>query len=129
MVWEVTEGDELVLDDVLALDVDAPVDDESSESSDPLDVELLLAFCAVELAAAVEVVTVPCPSCQASTPPSESIAATLRAVAALRARAARGFRRGRAVPPRVAGVGVGEGVCSSMTMNVRTGRERAARGG
>jgi hypothetical protein len=53
---------------------------------------------------------------QASTPPSDSIEAMLIAVAALRARAARGLRRGR-------GMGVG----SSMGVTVRTTGERPAR--
>ena len=77
-------------------------------------------------------VVVACPSRQASAPPSESIVATLSAVAALRARAARGLRRGRPRShgggERVGGAG-GSGVGSSMTVNVRTGGERAARGG
>jgi hypothetical protein len=55
------------------------------------------------------------PSRHASAPPSDSIEATLSAVAALRARAARGLRRG-------------VGIRSSMPTNVRIGRERAARG-
>jgi hypothetical protein len=38
------------------------------------------------------------PSCQARAPPSESMAVTLSAVAAMRARAARGLRRGRRAP-------------------------------
>jgi hypothetical protein len=71
-----------------------------------------------ELAAVWVVEVVVCPSCQARTPPSESIVATLRAVTALRARAARGLRRGR---------GVGVEIRSSMTVKVRRGGERAAR--
>jgi hypothetical protein len=77
---------------------------------------VLLAF--VLEAAVCELVLVVAPSRQASTPPSESIDATLSAVAAFRARAARGLRRGR-------GVGVG----SSMTMKVRTSGERPPRTG
>ena len=52
----------------------------------PLDVLPVLAAAAVD-----DVVVALWPSRQASAPPSESIVATLRAVAALRARAARGF--------------------------------------
>jgi hypothetical protein len=66
------------------------------------------------------------PSRHASAPPSESIAATLNAVAALRARAARGFRRRRR-----GGVGNGAGLPlgSSMSRNVRTCGERPVKGG
>jgi hypothetical protein len=67
------------------------------------------------------------PSCHARTPPSESIDATLSAVTALRARAARGLRRGRGVPARRTGVSVGVG--SSMAENLRTCGERAPRAG
>jgi hypothetical protein len=58
-------------------------------------------------------------SCHASRPPSESMAATLTAVTALRARAARGGRRRR----------VRAEVVSSMTVKLRTARERRARAG
>ena len=85
-------------------------------SSDDVAEVVLLAF--VLEAAVCEVMVVVSPSRQASTPPSESIDATLSAVAAFRARAARGLRRGR-------GVGVG----SSMTMKVRTSGERPPRTG
>lgn len=107
----------------------AAVDDESSDSPDSPDSreEAPVAELRVlELAAAVCVVVARCPSCQASTPPSESMLATLSAAATLRARAARGLRRGR--PARV-GAGVGVGIDSSMTVNVRTGGERVARAG
>ena len=56
---------------------------------------LALADVLLVLAAAVWVVVALCPSCQARAPPSDSMAATLRAAAALRALAARGLRRGR----------------------------------
>ncbi len=69
-----------------------------------------------ELAAAV-VVVVLCPSRQARTPPRESVAATLRAVASLRARAARGARRRRDLGA----------VGSSMPVNVRRAGEATAR--
>ena len=78
------------------------------------------------LAAAVCVVAALKPSRQASAPPSESMVATLSAVAALRARAGRGLRRGR---PGGVGTGAGLSVCSSMTTKVRTRGERSARGG
>jgi hypothetical protein len=95
-------------------------DDESSSSDDVLELLDTLA------AAAVDVVVVALwPSRHANTPPSESIVATLSAVAALRARAARGLRR-----PMVARRADGGGaVGSSMTVTVRTGGERAARAG
>jgi hypothetical protein len=70
------------------------------------------------LVAAIWVVVVSCPSRHAIAPPSESMAATLRAVAALRAPAARGARRGRGVA--VAG--------SSMVVTLRMAREWSARG-
>jgi hypothetical protein len=87
---------------------------------EPLEV----AFTLFVLEAAVWVVVALCPSCQAMAPPSDSIAATLSAAAALRARAALGLRRGR--PERAV---VGVGVCSSMTAKLRTPRERSNRGG
>jgi hypothetical protein len=70
-------------------------------------------------------------SCHASTPPSESIAATLSAVAALRAFAARGLRfgRGRGGTRRGLAGASGEGACSSMTRNLRMAREGLARTG
>jgi len=131
--------DDVVPDDVLALDdgfelvplvVAAVADVESSDSPESSDdVAVLVLF---ELAAAIWVVVAACPSCQASTPPSESIAATLSAVAALRARAARGLRLGRPAPTRaretVREGGVGESGCSSMTVTVRMAGERAVRG-
>ena len=86
----------------------------------PLEVLPVLAAAAVD-----DVVVALWPSRQASAPPSESIVATLSAVAALRARAARGLRRPRVVRRAGGGGAVG----SSMTVNVRTGGERAARGG
>ena len=72
--------------------------------------------------AAIWIVVALCPSRQAMTPPSDTMVATLRAAAALRARAARGLRRrrsGRAVV----------GVCSSMARNVRVPDEGSDRGG
>jgi hypothetical protein len=100
-------------------------DVESSDSPDSPDDEAVLVL--VELAATVCAVVAACPSRQASTPPSESIAATLSAVAALRARAARGLRLRRPAPTRA--MGEVEAVCSSMTVTVRTGGECADRGG
>src|SRR5690349_21787199 len=94
-------------------------DFESSESSDEDEVDdeaVVLDF--VLLAATDCVVVALCPSRQASTPPSESMVATLIAVATLRAPAALGLRR------RLVRGAVG----SSMTVNVRTGGERRARG-
>ena len=72
---------------------------ESSESLVEVDALVPLDVLPVLAAATVddEVVAL-WPSRQASAPPSESIVATLRAVAALRARAARGLRRPRVVP-------------------------------
>jgi hypothetical protein len=84
-----------------------------------LVVALALVLLAFVLEAAVcEVMVVVSPSRHASTPPSESIDATLSAVAAFRAREARGVRRGREVR-----------VGSSMTVNVRTSGERPPRTG
>jgi hypothetical protein len=97
------------LDDLVA----AVASSESSVSRD--DVVALELVRVLDAAVCALVAT---PSCQASTPPSESIEATLSAAAALRARAARGRRRGR-------GVGVG----SSMTTKVRTSGEGPARAG
>jgi hypothetical protein len=132
-VFDVLALDEL---DVLALDVlDAATvvvvaaDDESSDSEESSDdfVEVLLVFVALAAAACVAVVFAT-PSRHASTPPSDSMLATLSAVAALRARAARGLRRGRRAPARGGGVtGTGETVGSSMTRNVRMAREAGCR--
>jgi hypothetical protein len=101
------------------------VDDDEVDADASVD-EAVLVVALVDarfvLAAAVWVVVALCPSCQAMTPPSESIVATLRAAAALRARAARGLRRGR----RRRGV---VGVCSSMATTLRTPDERSARAG
>lgn len=130
VVCDVTDGDELELDAVLddvPLVVAELVDDESSDSPD--DAPALLVFCELEVAAADEVVVAAWPSCQAIAPPSETIVAMLRAVTALRARAARGLRRGRPALERGAGVGVGVGIGSSMTVTVRRGREWVARVG
>jgi hypothetical protein len=141
LVCDVACDDE-VPEEVLALDVfEAPLvvavvaEVESSDSPESPDDAAVLVL--VELAATVWVVVAACPSCQARTPPSDSIAATLSAVAALRARAARGLRLGRAAPARGRGLGAGESTdsaevevgCSSMTVKVRTGGERAARDG
>lgn len=135
---DVTDCDDGVPDDVLALEevlelvplvvaVVAEVESsDSPESSDSRDDELFeVDF--VEVADAVWVVVAAWPSCQASAPPSESIAATLSAVAALRARAARGLRVRGAVPGRERSGGMAVG--SSMTVTVRTGGERVARAG
>src|SRR4051794_1329243 len=104
LVCDVTDCDDVVADD--------------DAVDEPLEVDL------VELADAVWVAVAACPSCQASAPPSESIAATLSAVAALRARAARGLRLPRVVRGR--GLSVGMTVGSSMTVKLRTGGERVA---
>jgi hypothetical protein len=82
----------------------------AAETPDDLELESEL-----ELAAAVCAVVGPEWSRHASTPPSESIAATLTAVAALRARAARGGRRMRVR------------VVSSMAVKVGTAGERLVR--
>jgi hypothetical protein len=99
-VCDVADCDDVDWDDVAWDDVVEVVAGVATESP---DVE-------AEVAAAVGVVVVLWPSRQASTPPSESIAATLIAVAAFRARAARGVRFRRS---SCAGR-------SSMTVNVRT---------
>jgi len=97
--------DQLPLEVVWAV---APVDDDVFDDDEVLDDELDVEGVAVVVVAAVVLVllVVPaadseavvvvddCPSRQANTPPSESVAATLNAAAALRARAARGLRRG-----------------------------------
>jgi hypothetical protein len=109
---------------VVVCDVEAPELDAvdgavaRAPSSDSRPVAPLDAVVADERVLAAAVWVVALPSCHASTPPSESIAATLNAVAALRALAARGLRLGRGlggVLPRRAGAWVGEGVRSSMT--------------
>jgi len=89
---------------------DSPDDDEVDDEAVVLDFVLLAATDCVVLAL--------CASRQASTPPSESMVATLTAVATLRAPAALGLRRWR----------VGGAVGSSMPVTVRTGGERRARG-
>jgi len=80
-----------------------------------------------ELAATVRVVVDVSPSCQASTPPNESIDATLRAVTAFRARAACATRFGRRARTWITRFSVTSG--SSMTTTVRTRVERATRAG
>ena len=92
-VWD-DESDD-VLDDVVALEVlvlgvVATVVDVVSSESLELDPVLVLAALLVLAAVWVAEVFVN-PSRHASTPPSESIVATLSAVAALRARAPRGL--------------------------------------
>ena len=114
----VVDDDVLALDDVsdvsavgeVAVVAAAVVDDVV-----PLFVPVLV------VAAAAVVVDALCPSRHASAPPMESIVATLSAVAALRAPAARGVRRRRTGR-------WGETVGSSMTVNVRKGGERTLRG-
>jgi hypothetical protein len=104
-------------------DDDVPVlADVSSLSPESSELRVAVVFVPVLALAVVWVVAVLRASCQASTPPSESMAAMLSAVAALRARAARGLRRGR--PARL-----GVAVVSPMAQNVRMGVERAARAG
>jgi hypothetical protein len=118
--------DEVELDDVV-FDVVAVADDVSSDAPSPDDevfdavdfVVVRAAFCAVALVR---------PSCHASTPPSDSIEATLSAAAALRARAAFGLRRRRAAPARVAAERVVVWSCSFMSTTVRIGGERTSRG-
>ena len=121
-VADVVDVSEVSVLALLAPTVVVVAEVESSESLDalvPLDAFLVLAAAAVD----DEVVAL-WPSRQARAPPSESIVATLSAVAALRARAARGLRRPRVVRRAGGGGAVG----SSMTVNVRTGGERDARG-
>jgi hypothetical protein len=135
VVCEVTlaELDPVELLDALVLvepEVAAVAEVESSDSDDPsvpevFDDEVVLLVLAAALWAAVVLVT---PSCHANTPPSDSIAVTLSAVAALRARAARGLRRVRPAPTRVRAEGVVVGSCSFMTATVRIGGERSSRG-
>jgi hypothetical protein len=123
------DGVAAVFDDVLALE-----DVESSDSEfEELVPDVVAAAVDLVLAAAAWVVLALWPSCQARTPPSESIAATLSAAAALRALAARGLRRpgGRAgtrVGTRV-GVVAEVGVCSFMATTVRISHEGVARAG
>jgi hypothetical protein len=126
LVCVVTDCDDVpVFDDVPTVARESSDSPDSCDAVDRLDVAPLLRV--LELAAAVWVVVADCPSCHASTPPSESIDAMLSAVTALRARAARGLRRGRPAPARETGLGVG--VRSSMAVTVRTGGERPARAG
>jgi hypothetical protein len=112
---------------VLVCELEDVEDDDVSDDDDPDDVvagaELVgLAELAV-LAPAWAVVAVS-PSRQASTPPRPSAAATLSTVAARRAPAARGLRRGTRVRP---GAGGASGVVSSMEVTVRTSREAPSR--
>ncbi len=104
--------------------------DESSEddSSDSFDDDAV-ALARLVLAAAVWVVAVLRPSCQARTPPRESMLATLSAAAARRAFAARGLRLPGDRTGGVRGGGVREGVCSFMATNLRIAREGPARAG
>jgi len=128
-VCEVTRADDEVFDEVAVVAVVAVADDESSSDSfspddDAAEVEEL-AFVAL---AAVWVVAA-WPSCQASTPPSESIDATLSAAAALRARAAFGLRRRRA-PADLGTTGAGvRSVESFMPATLRTAGEQSSRAG
>jgi hypothetical protein len=124
------EDEELVVEGVVVVvvaDVESSdsvlSSDDEAEDVDDEELDLVAALAAVWVVAAW-------PSCQASTPPSDSIEATLRAAAARRARAARGLRRGRRPGARGGVTGaVGEAVCSSMRVNVRTGGERSSRAG
>jgi hypothetical protein len=108
-------------------DVDSSDSDESPESLDVFvdDVALLRLVAAAAVWLVVVVVT---PSRHASTPPSESMVATLSTVAALRARAARGLRRGRE-GACVGRAGVVVACSSSMTATVRMGGEASTRAG
>jgi hypothetical protein len=114
---------EFVLDDVAEVFDDVPVAlvvaDPEVEALVP-DVVAVVVLVLVLAAAVWPVVALW--SRQARTPPRETIAATLSAAAALRALAARGLRlpRGRG---GTRGAVVGEGVCSSMSTNVRIARE------
>jgi hypothetical protein len=143
VVCEVADCDDDELDDelddvvaldvfeLLELDVVAVVDEVASSDSESPELVLVLVVAVLLLVAAeaacVAVVLLR-PSRHASTPPSESMLATLSAVAALRARAARGLRRVRLAPARGGGAtGVGEAVGSSMTVNLRTGGEATSR--
>jgi thiol:disulfide interchange protein len=110
VVWLVDEvAPDEVVPDVVAVVDDAAVLPSLSSSSDRVDAAAVLVCLAVAVAvalAAADVVTVVWPSRHASTPPSESAAATLRTVATLRARAARGGRRVRRRPALCGEVGV-----------------------
>ncbi len=122
---EVDAADEVVPLDVVARapSSDSPPDSLFDEAEDDAD-DLVLAAAAW--------VVVALWSCQASTPPSESMAATLNTVAALRAFAARGLRVGRGLGGTFRGrarASVGEAACSSMATNVRMVREGVARTG
>jgi hypothetical protein len=115
-------------------DVVAAVDEEESSSDsafDELAPDTVAAFDLVLTAAVC--VDVALWSCQARTPPSDTMAATLSAAAALRALAARGLRfpAGRAGTRWGAGPGSGVAVgsCSSMSKKVRTPDEGVARAG
>jgi hypothetical protein len=104
---------------VAVVAVVALVEDDDDEV-EPVD-------CVLEFAADAWVgVVVPCPSRQAIAPPRESMVAMLSAVAALRARAARGLRR--RAPPAPGGE-VGEVVGSSMPVTVRKRGQGSTRGG
>lgn len=123
---------ELVVPDVAVVPLDvlvfelvpevvAAVVEDVESSSDSVFDELVpetVAAADLVLAAAAVWVVVALWSCHASTPPRDSMAATLSAAAALRALAARGsrFPVGRVGTRRGVGVdgGVGAGVCSSM---------------
>lgn len=125
---------ELAFDDVLALEAVESSDSEFEELvPDVAPVALVAAAVDLVLAAAAWVVLALWPSCQARTPPSESMAATLSAAAALRAPAARGLRRpGGRAGTRVGtreGVVAEVGVCSSMSTTVRIAHEGVARAG
>jgi hypothetical protein len=112
LVCEVTDR----VEEPVLVDDDEEVVLVSSDSRDAVVFVPVLAPAAVWVVVALRL------SCQASTPPSESIEAMLSAVAALRARAARGLRLG--LPARL-----GVGVVSCMAQNVRMGVECIARAG
>jgi hypothetical protein len=124
--WTVDDEDVDDVDVVAEVEEVALVVESSDVLADVLSSSLPLELADVVFAlfvaeAAVWVVVALWPSRQAMTPPSESIVATLSAAAALRARAARGLRRGRRVRGAV-------GVGSSMATNVRMPDEQPARG-
>jgi hypothetical protein len=124
-VSEVADDEVSLVDAVAAVVVVLAVESSAAVSFSDLLALLVLDDAPDEvlvLAAAVCVVVALCPSRQAMAPPSDTIAAMLRAAAALRALAARGLRRGRS-GRRVGVVG------SSMPVNLRTSRERSTRGG
>lgn len=119
-------------DEEVPLEVAARAPSSDSRSDSPFDEPEADADADDLVLAAAVWVVVALWSCHASTPPSESIAATLSTVAVLRALAARGLRRGRGrggTLVRGAGPRVGEGVCSSMAANLRIVREGRARTG